>query len=391
MIKELAPTASMLAALTKAFGGPVDTSKIAIFECIALTPQPISKAGTIFDRAVPQMGMLSDMVSQVQTGGFVKLHKMHDQGGGLFTEPGMPIGNVFEAGIVDGALRSLFYIGRDTAEGQDLIAKLNNGTIDEVSVGAKSKHMRCSECGWDYLGADATMMNIFDRTCANGHIIGENGVHLKLDGLDRWYELSLVSIGAARGAKIVGRTRASLGKEDFQRLAASGFDPEMTSVFMFTSQKKETGIMADNPNNSGATDMAGTLNLIATLSAKEATATAQLAASAANIADLTAKLTAAEAKVAELTAQLTAASEAAKVVDEHKLLLAFVAEQTKAALVASGATNPTVPDNAKDLIASIEAAKLKLHNLPTGQQIEGQGNSEGEVDIHRLSAFRTRR
>ena len=374
MLKELTPTDSMISALAACSGGPVDTSKIAIFECIALNTAPVGKRGSIYEGAVSGKGMLADMAAFVEAGNFVKLHTLHEQGMQL------PVGNVFEAELIGEELRALFYIGRDTPAGQDLIANLNNSIIDEVSCGVRPKALRCSECGWDYFGPDADIMNLFDRTCANGHTIGTEGVHAKLEGLDRWLELSLVSIGAANGAKIVGRAKSLLGADEYQRLAASGVDPEITTLFAVggkvSNPPKKEAIMADE--NTGLSASAVMAQFTEMTTAK-VTADLALKASAEQVTTLTAQLAETTAKVTTLEAKVAEASEGVKLKDEHGKLLTFLSEQTKAALVASGSANPQVPETVDAMLAALNESKLKLHNLPVGQVMEGSAEESSKT------------
>ena len=60
-------------------------------------------------------------------------------------------------------------------ESDKVINKIENNVLDEVSVQFLSEHAYCSECHWDYMGEDATFENWWDKTCANGHVIGVDG------------------------------------------------------------------------------------------------------------------------------------------------------------------------------------------------------------------------
>jgi len=358
MFKEIAPTQSMLSQIALVTGAPVDPSQIAIFETISLNTLPVSKKGSIYEGAVATPGLLSDMAAHIKAGNSVPLHTLHNQGGEL------PVGKVFLAGTNGPEeLRSLFYVPRNTAEGADLITKLNTSVIDEVSVGVMAAHMRCSQCGWDYRGSDASMMNLFDRECANGHVIGENGTHLILDGLDRWYELSLVSLGAANNAKIVGRARQILGKEEYNRLAASGNDPEIMTLFI-TPTRKETPEMAD-PNTP---NLEAGFALVASLSEAKAQAEASLKATTTQVETLNAQVTALVAENDSLKKQVADASEMVALKSDHDKLVSFLSEATKDALVASGVENPQVPNKVEDMVAVFKDTTIKLHNLlPKGQ------------------------
>jgi hypothetical protein len=388
MLKELAPTQPMLDALAKCFGEPVDASTIAIFEAIALNTKPVSKRGSVFEGAVSSLSTLRAMADHVTAGNFVKIHLLHNQGWEL------PKGNVFMAEVHGEELRALFYISRTTEEGQKLIADLNSGTIDEVSVGVMSAQLVCSECGWDYYGPDANMMHFFDRTCENDHTVGTDGVHVVMQGLNRWFELSLVSIGAAKGAKVVGRTKSVLGAEEYQRLAASGLDPDITTLFaaggrVSSPEPKKEATMADEPKD--GLSASAVLVQMTTLSADKAKVEVALTAAQTQVTDLTAQLSASTAKVAELEATVAAAAEGVKLKDEHAKVVAFLTEQVKAALVASGAPNPQVPETVDAMLAALAESKLKLHNLPVDQQMQAaEGNSQHKSN-RPLGAFKLSR
>ncbi|MDR3436426.1 hypothetical protein [Telmatospirillum sp.] len=343
----------MLDQIAKVTGAQADPTQIAVFECIALNTEPISKRGSLWNGATVTPNTLSQMASVIPAGGSVPLHTLHEQGEQL------PVGKVFSAGTNGpDELRALFFVPRNTIEGQDLIAKLNSGVVDEVSVGLRPKAMKCSACGWDYLGADATPDNIWDRTCANDHTIGEKGVHAIVDGLDRWLELSLVSLGAANNAKIVGRAKAVLGQDEYQRLAASGTDPEITTLFASPTHAKGKPKMADEM-----------LALVASLSSDKTKAELALTNETGKVTDLTAKLAASQAQITDLTTKLTAATAASDnpaLKEDHDKMSAFLSEATKSAMIASGNLTPTVPTDVAGMLSALSAATVKLYQLPVG-------------------------
>lgn len=203
--------------LQKALGQGADLSQLAVFETIAFNTLPVTKRGSIFDKAVATANTLQEMSKFVQEEGFIPLHTMHMQGNEL------PVGRVFHAETIQrysektnslvSDLHALFYISQSTQEGRDLVDKINAGVVNEVSVGVASKVMKCSGCEFDYNGPEADIMNFWDQTCPNGHTIGLDGIHLVLDGLDRFYELSLVSLGAADHARILNPENAIIARE----------------------------------------------------------------------------------------------------------------------------------------------------------------------------------
>lgn len=383
MLKELTPTPQMIDRLTTIHGGDFNVSSVAIFECVSVNTLPISKRGSLFDGACFDISLLHEMASHLAGEITVPLHDLHMQGYEL------PIGVVFSAEVFNNELRALFYIGRNTAEGVERIAKINSNTINEVSVGVRPLHAFCSECGWDYLGAGATSENIWERTCANGHTLGKDGAHLELRGLDRWLELSLVSLGAAQGAKIVGRAKSLLGQDEYQRLAASGVSPDITTLFA-TFPSKGAGAMADDPKQPSLDTSAGFI-LVASLAEDKAKLSLELTAAQSALTASTQQVETLTARVTELTASLEAAAEGVKIKKEYDEIVSFLSEQTRAALVASGQENPSVPATVPEMLAALNDSKLKLHNLPTGRQTQSSGDLSASTSAVSNAAFRTRK
>lgn len=232
-MKQLYKNQKVVSLLQKALGTGADLSQLAVFETVAFNTLPLNKRGSIFDKAVATPVTLQEMAKYIQDEGFVPLHTRHMQGQEL------PVGRVFHAETVQrfsdktnsivSDLHALFYIPQNTQEGKDYIDKLNAGVINEVSVGVASKSLKCSQCQFDYYSPEANIMNFFDQTCPDGHTIGKDGCHAVLDGLDRFYELSLVSIGAADHARILNPEQSIIAREgDNMRVAADSSPLDIT-------------------------------------------------------------------------------------------------------------------------------------------------------------------
>jgi nucleoid-associated protein YgaU len=176
---------------------------------------------------------------------------------------------------------------------------MDNGIVEEVSVGMSFKQLLCSACGDDLL---SDMGKVWDRTCANGHVIGMGDHHVKPNGLGVFSELSAVSKGASQGAKILGMQKrnlaASLERSDLALAASVKADPEL---MLFTPHA-----------NLDITNEGEDPVLIAELQAKLDAAEAEKAALAAAKTEAETKLATAEAAKVALTAAKDAA-EAAKV------------------------------------------------------------------------------
>lgn len=359
MAKKLALTPRLRELISSATDGAVDPDGVSIYEAISINTKPVTK-NNLFQDAVHTGGTLREMaavVSQRPTTVHVPMHTNHEQGYEL------PVGKVFYGEVVptgDGheELRSLFYLPNSE---KVLIDKLEGGAIEEVSVGVRYKHLNCSECGWDYLSPEATFDNLYDRKCANDHYIGKNGVHLKLNGLDRWMEQSLVSLGAANGAKIVSRTKALLGEDKYNALAASGDKPELTTLYASLPL----------PENEDM-DLKELVDKVTALSASEATTKAELSTKVAEIATLKAtadKVPQLEATIADLTQQLAAAKsgDLEKLKQEKEAAFSFVRKEADRLCVAAGEAVLGADATLEQMQASITKNRIKLSEIiPVG-------------------------
>lgn len=387
MTKRLEITQKIKAALSRSTGNSVNPDTVAVFESASLNTLPLNKKGGLFDQARVSETTLRQMADYLNTGEqYAPLHLSHDQ-----PEGNMPIGRVFAGEVVASEegypeLRTMFYLPLET--GKDLIAKLETSVIDEVSVGLKTQHINCSECGFDYLGADSTFENIWTRTCNNGHEIGVNGTHTLLNGLDKFHELSLVSRGAAQKTKIVTRAKAVLGEDEYRKLAASGMQPEATILFASpTTVKKEPSMdvtkLVDDLTTAKASivvkdgELTAAKTTIATLEAKVTDLTGQVTTLSAN-ADA--------AKVTELTTKLTASETTATAA------LAFIRAEADRLAVAASLTKPADDADLEALQASITASRTKLaETLPVGGAANVQHKGTGsQAQAYPAASFKTR-
>lgn len=262
-MKQLEMTPALVAMIKAAVGDDVDPSGFAVFETIMLNTKPLSgKRGALFENAVVQPITLKEMVDNINGGNHLPLIANHELSGA-------PKGRLFHAALdfEDGALtmRGLFYLDQTETT---LIAKLNSGTLDEVSVAFQSRQFNCSECGWDYFGLGASREHIWDRVCANGHAIGVAGVHGEMVGLSQFVETSLVARGAADKPKIVGKSQSKLAPEGLKLLAAKGFEIDELVVQASLGAKDETNM----------SEIAALTAQLTTLSADKGSLTAQLTA-----------------------------------------------------------------------------------------------------------------
>lgn len=389
MAKRLELTPKITAAIEKSTGGSVDPSKVAVFEWVAATGLPLSKRGTLFDKGRISDATFQEMAAFLNDGGFVPLHTLHQQGYEL------PVGRLLTGEFVsDNGVSQLRVLAMIPETETELLGKIEGGAIDEASIGLRTKHITCSECGFDYLGKDATFDNLWSCTCPDGHTIGENGVYANLTGMDRFLEMSFVSLGAAQGAKSVSREKSLLSETDYKQiLQASGHDP-ILSLFASpthpTKTPKEPEMDVTKLVDDLTTAKASLISTQGNLTASEE----KIKALDAEKVTLTEKVTELTAKVATLeagdAAKLTQELEAAKAGTQKAL--AFVRAEADRLAVACGEAKLADDATLEALTASIEASRTKLAaNLPVGGASASQGSGTQATVASAASSFKTRK
>ena len=181
-------------------GADVDFNQIAVYQARGISTEPISQ-DTIYNKGQFTRNALVDMEKLINEPlNTVTLQTMHDS-------HVLPIGKVFHSEVVDeadtgqSALYTLFGV---SIEHPDIINKIDNGIIDEVSYGFKPKKLLCSECGKDLMDNDVSFFDIMKRRCPEcGAIMGKDGAHVNILSVESVSELSLVTRGAAKHPKIL--------------------------------------------------------------------------------------------------------------------------------------------------------------------------------------------
>lgn len=373
-MKQVAKTPQIIQHLQSAFGAEADPATYAVYEAIALNQNPIRQKHPLFEGAIAQDSMLRDIVAAIALES-APLQLQHSRGD-------LPSGRVFHAELHNGEVRTLFAINNTPEAGNaKIIADLDAGIIDQVSVNVMAKSLQCSHegCGWDYLGADASYMNILNAECGNEHKLREDGTYIRMEGLDYLAEISLVGSGGADGARIVGKDNQFFASDSAQRLAASGLAPAMLLANL-------TAASAPTPEgNSSMTDMTALVAAAAEDKAKVMTLTASLDTSTALVATH-------EATIADLNTQLVAANtardEAINTAKPSQAVLDFIADAAKKALIAKGDQTPTVPESVEDQIAAITSAGVMLSMIPVdGAAKTGADDVEGKLAPAGNSAF----
>lgn len=372
---------------------PVD--QFYVFEARFLSTEPLSKGGLLRGARV-SASTLREMEAQINTpGGALPLHIMHE-------DQFLPVGKVFSASVRElptgeTEIRGQFYLPDTELE---LINKIETSVVDEVSVGIRTNHAFCSECEFDYLGEDATFVNIIDLTCNNGHTIGINGVHARLVGLKGWDELSLVGTGAANKAKILPNSKHSMSKH---------------SLHKFNTSEKSIGYLvlsASNKIDDNPEDIVKTTKGVKAMPTEFEALLSKYEGQVSESKDMQVKLAAAEDQIKSLEAEVVklsadcddkatklAAIEATKTEDQKvleqkiqeesaKVTAAFDAlmPHVKAALTASGVSEEDMPKDLVTMAQTIVDRGLKLHQL-----MGSEGASSGTKNDVSLSSDELRR
>lgn len=327
-MKQVTKTDKIISLLRASMGEEAQVDDLKVYEAIALNTKPIRKKHPIYNGARAERSLLVEMAEALAVESR-PIQIQHEQSA-------LPVGRVFHGEVLDDGLNSelrvLFFIDPTAAETS---AKIDHGSVDQVSVSFMSKQAICSASGFDFLGEGVSPELIWTGTDPQGNKIGKDGVYTRLSGLDSFLELSLVGLGGAQGARIVNREQSHFGSS-LQRLAATGVDPNsLILVASLGSQSMDI------------TELVKELTDVKT----------ELALKTAEIENLT-------AQVAELTT--TNAELSAKPEDvpnpELDLALETLSGIAKDVLTASGKLDITVPTTAAELSSLIntESEALKL-------------------------------
>jgi hypothetical protein len=343
-MKQIPITPELEQSIRAAVGPDANLDGIAIFEAISANTLPLpGKRGTLFESAQISYLTLKQMADSINGGAHLPLVADHNL-------DGAPFGRVFQAGITvtdtgDAELRTLFYIDPTEA---NLIAKLDAGSLDEVSVNFLASQILCSECDFDYRGDDATIHNLIDLTCSNGHAIGQDGVFVRLVGLSMFTELSVVSRGASNNPKIVGKSQSKLAPP-LQHLAAKGFEVDQ---FFLTASRGELDVDLDKI----VTQLTEKSGEVAVLTVRLNDADKKVGALETSLSERDAEITELKVKLGDTTAS-----------DERDAAVAFLSEVYVKLATAAGETDVKAPTTIADLKAGIEKHNNKLTAvLPVG-------------------------
>lgn len=189
-------------------GNDIDFSSAAFYQARIVSTEPISQ-DSIYNKAQLARSTVFELEEFFNNDPQlnVTLQVMHDQ-------RVLPAGRVVAVRAVDepdGVNSALYGVFMVSNEHQDYINKLDNGIIDEVSISMLAKKLLCSECGYDLREAspEEQFMAFFFHQCpkCEAELGGRDGAHLNLVGVEEFIEVSLVTRGAARHAKILDSSK----------------------------------------------------------------------------------------------------------------------------------------------------------------------------------------
>lgn len=333
-MKQIAQTDQIKGHLQASYGPDANLADLAVFELIALTTLPIRKAGGLFKNARPSLSLMSEVAASVNAES-VPLQGLHNN-------ETLPYGRFFYASVVDDAVRGLIAV--DNAVYPEIVTSLDNGTIDQVSVGMANKRLSCSACGFDYLNP-SNAMALYTLTCDEGHVIGTDGVHINIDGLEQLFELSIVGKGASPGARLLGPSDARLQQSEQYRLAASA-NPGLLALHL-TPTTKDVSHMTPEQMAAFSAAVEG-----------KATASASLSIVTGERDAVTVSLTAANVALAAMTAErdtaVTAAAASIANLAAHDTAVVALTAQAKKVVTAIGKPDTVIPTDVTAILALID-------------------------------------
>ena len=362
-------------------GTSVDFNQIAVYQARGISTEQISQ-NTLYDKGNLTRNALADMEALINDPlNNVSIQAMHD-----VSE--LPQGKVFHAELVDenNATSALYTLFGVSTEHPDIINKIDNGIIDEVSFGFRPKQILCSECGKDFLDKDVSFIDIMEGHCPEcGAYMGEDGAHVVVPGIEKVSELSLVNRGAAKHAKILDSIyQMAMSEDSTVTLTKEGMKDDLLKLNLCsTISKEEVDMTPEEITAAVEAAMSAHKEEQDKLQSTIASLGEEKAAleEAKNLAE-TEKAALAQEKV-NLETALAEAKKKAEDVQS-----AFDAEIQKV-LVAAGLSD-TVPAELEEKLELLKKAHLTLANIPVdgvSKPADKLNKKNSEADF---SAFKVR-
>ena len=384
MANKTALTDYLVQRFSAKMGDSASIDNFAIYKVKAISTERLSKPYSLYDNAecTPStVFSLSNIVANTDTN--VGVVYNHDT---MMLNVGRAFHAEFSQEENGKAVAYVYLAIMKTSETVDLIKKIDNSVLDEVSVNFKATHIKCSECGWDYNGEDADESNWWEMTCANGHKVGIDGCHVVLDGVDLFFEISIVNQGAAKNPKILNSyTKENMVKNEGYQMAASN-KPSYMYVTRLNTRLENT--MEELENKEPAKE-----ETVPAEPAKEETVPAEPAPQVdEEKEELKAALARVEAEKNELAEKLKVAD------DEKTQVLSAYRSEVKKVMVALNKTEIEIPESLDGISKLLEDSKATLLSaIPVGgvsQEVKPK-TKDHEVIVNgltkaQLSAFQVK-
>lgn len=368
-------------------GSDIDIDQVAVYETLTVNTIPLRKRGGLYEGGVIDKSVLEEAVTYLNNSvEGVPMHVMHN------TQL-LNVGKAFRARIDqrrDGhwEVTSQFYVPLSE---EGVVARLDTGVVDQVSVGLLAKQVKCSKCDFDW--RNAGIMNLMDLTCNNKHTIGKDGTHVVAQGgLEAWFELSLVDRGAANDARILSADKSRFQDfDDVYKLAASNQNHPETSVALIANLDEifsEDIVTMDKEAVQALIDAALAARDTDTQGKIDAAVAAAVAPKDEEITTLTARV--AELEAAQNTDVATELSDTKTKLENAETALKaavdYVCDEAVKAQVAAGSNAPTKPETleaAQEIIKNSGLLIAKLYAKP-----EGTVSTGADTELRGIGAFR---
>lgn len=399
MTKRVELTESIRQSIIEKCGDGVDFNSIVLYQAKGISTAPITQPGSIYDKAEFSRNALielenfsndKDMNIGIQT-----LHNTRE----------MPYGRLIQAKLKDEEMDSVLYmLFMMSTEHQDLISKIDNGIIDEVSIQAMPKKALCSECGKDFMDDDVDFMSFIEGRCPEcGAIMGLDGAHLNIPSVESFRELSLVPRGAANKPKILDSVH-QLAMSDNPNiiLTKSQVKSDLTKVNLISTISEEVDMnqeqlkaaitAATEPLTEEVRKMQATLATLNEEKVNLETAKSEAESARSEAESAKAALEEENKSLSDEKAKVEADLEAAK--SEYEELKAAFDAEIKKVLVASGMSESAIPEDLKEKQELLHKAHLTLANIPVGGVSRGADLnsvvSQNRIQSGELSAYKVK-
>lgn len=363
MAKRLTLTENLINKIKEKCGEDVNLSSMVYYQARGISTEPISQ-NSLYDKGILTREALMDFVRLINEPlNTVTIQTMHDTSV-------LPTGKVFYAELKDepsghSAVYTVFGV---SVQHQDIIDKVDNGIIDEVSFGFQPKQILCSECNKDFLDEDVDFFDLITGTCPEcGAVMGKDGAHVIVPAIERVSELSLVTRGAAKHAKILDSIyQMAMSDENSPviTLTKKGVKDDLLKLNLCSTINKEVDMNKED--------------LEAALSAATTPLKEELTKMQSTLASLGEEKTALEAAKNEAEQAKAALEENVTSLSEEKTKLEADLEEAKAkaaevraafdeqiqkVLVAAGLSD-SIPEELEGKKELLDKAHLTLANIP---------------------------